>query len=158
MIKHTQTIHRQFAKELLSVWPFCGIGAQRVNAIDLTIVILRNFVLKRQNNTNNWVQLQWIRERKSTKNDLILIRSHTNSRKSKSVSERPSNYKTAQNSFDFKHWLTTMTAVHTFPDFSSTSGGKTEVLLFCIALQFLETLWNNVKKAFQKSCLKMKIN
>ena len=58
MIKHTQTIHRQFAKELLSVWPFCGIGAQRVNAIDLTIVILRNFVLKHQNNTNNWVQLQ----------------------------------------------------------------------------------------------------
>ena len=136
MIKHTQTIHRQFAKELLSVWPFCGIGAQRVNAIDLTIVILRNFVLKRQNNNNNWVQLQWIRERKSTKNDLILIRSHTNSRKSKSVSERPSNYKTAQNSFDFKHWLTTMTAVHTFPDFSSTSGGKTAsaTFLHCFAI------------------------
>ena len=29
--KHTQTIRRQFADELFEcVWPFCGIGAERV--------------------------------------------------------------------------------------------------------------------------------
>ena len=28
MVKHTQTIHRQIADELLEcVWPFCGVGA-----------------------------------------------------------------------------------------------------------------------------------
>ena len=33
MAKHTQTIRRQFADELLEcVWPFYGIGAERVNA------------------------------------------------------------------------------------------------------------------------------
>ena len=32
MAKHTQTIRRQFADELFEcVWPFYGIGAQRVN-------------------------------------------------------------------------------------------------------------------------------
>ena len=30
MIKHTQTIRRQFANELESVWPFCGVGAWKV--------------------------------------------------------------------------------------------------------------------------------
>ena len=31
MVKHTQTICRQFADELFDyVWPFCGIGAWRV--------------------------------------------------------------------------------------------------------------------------------
>ena len=31
MVKHTQTIRRQFADELFeSVWPFFGIGAKRV--------------------------------------------------------------------------------------------------------------------------------
>ena len=31
MAKHTQTIRWQFAGELFEcVWPFCGIGAQRV--------------------------------------------------------------------------------------------------------------------------------
>ena len=28
MVKHTQTIRRQFADELFEcVWPFCGVGA-----------------------------------------------------------------------------------------------------------------------------------
>ena len=32
MVKHTQTIRGQFANELIEcVWPFCGIGAERVN-------------------------------------------------------------------------------------------------------------------------------
>ena len=31
MVKHTQTIRRQIADELFErVWPFCGIGAQRL--------------------------------------------------------------------------------------------------------------------------------
>ena len=31
MVKHTQTIRRQFADELFEyVWPFCEIGAKRV--------------------------------------------------------------------------------------------------------------------------------
>ena len=33
MVKHTQTIRRQFAEELFKcVWPFCWIGAQRVRS------------------------------------------------------------------------------------------------------------------------------
>ena len=32
MVKHTQTIRRQIANELFEcVWPFCEIGAERVN-------------------------------------------------------------------------------------------------------------------------------
>ena len=32
MVKHTQTIRRQFADELFEcVWPFCDIGAQRLS-------------------------------------------------------------------------------------------------------------------------------
>ena len=32
MVKHTQTIRRQIADELFEcVWPFCEIGAKRVN-------------------------------------------------------------------------------------------------------------------------------
>ena len=32
MVKHTQTIRRQFADKLFEcVWPFCSVGAQRVN-------------------------------------------------------------------------------------------------------------------------------
>ena len=32
MVKHTQTIRRQFADDLFKcVWPFCEVGAQRVN-------------------------------------------------------------------------------------------------------------------------------
>ena len=32
MVKHSQTIRRQIADELFEcVWPFCGIGAERVN-------------------------------------------------------------------------------------------------------------------------------
>ena len=31
MVKHTQTIRRQFAEELFEwVWPFCDIGAESV--------------------------------------------------------------------------------------------------------------------------------
>ena len=31
MVQHTQTIHQQFGDELFEcIWPFCGIGAQRV--------------------------------------------------------------------------------------------------------------------------------
>ena len=34
MVKHTQTIRRQFSEELFEcVWPFCGVGAQRVKII-----------------------------------------------------------------------------------------------------------------------------
>ena len=33
MVKHIQTIRRQIANELFEcVWPFCAIGAQRVNS------------------------------------------------------------------------------------------------------------------------------
>ena len=32
MVKHTQTIRRQFADELFEyVWPICGVGAYNVN-------------------------------------------------------------------------------------------------------------------------------
>ena len=32
MVKHTQTIRRQIADELFKfIWPFCEIGAKRVN-------------------------------------------------------------------------------------------------------------------------------
>ena len=34
MVKHTQTIRRQIADKLFEcVWPFCGIGAWRVNIV-----------------------------------------------------------------------------------------------------------------------------
>ena len=34
MVKRTQTICRQFADELFEcIWPFCGIGAQRVKSV-----------------------------------------------------------------------------------------------------------------------------
>ena len=36
MVKHTQTFRRQFADKLFEcVWPFCEIGAQRVNWLTL---------------------------------------------------------------------------------------------------------------------------
>ena len=36
MVKHTQTIRRQFADEMFEcVWPFCDIGAERVKAENL---------------------------------------------------------------------------------------------------------------------------
>ena len=39
MVKHSQTIRQQIADELLEcVWPFCEIGAKRVN----TLCILSN--------------------------------------------------------------------------------------------------------------------
>ena len=35
MAKHTQTICRQFADELFEcVWPFCGIGAERIKDVE----------------------------------------------------------------------------------------------------------------------------
>ena len=38
MAKHTQTIRRQIANELLEcVWPFCGIAVQRVNHFETVI-------------------------------------------------------------------------------------------------------------------------
>ena len=40
--KHIQTIHRQFADELFEcVWPFCGIGAYRVNSHIVVSVYFR---------------------------------------------------------------------------------------------------------------------
>ena len=34
MVKHSQTIRRQLADELFKcVWPFCGIGTQRVSTL-----------------------------------------------------------------------------------------------------------------------------
>ena len=43
MAKHTQTIRRQFANELFEcVWPFCGIGAERVKERK---VLIKDFVL-----------------------------------------------------------------------------------------------------------------
>ena len=37
MVKHTQTIRWQIADELFEcVWPFCGIGAERVNLHSFT--------------------------------------------------------------------------------------------------------------------------
>ena len=39
MVKHTQTICRQFADELFEcVWPFCDIGGQSFNIKDKLIV------------------------------------------------------------------------------------------------------------------------
>ena len=33
MVKHTQTVRRQNADEMFeNVWPFCGVGAERVNS------------------------------------------------------------------------------------------------------------------------------
>ena len=44
MVKHTQTIRRQFADELFEcVWPFCGIGAERVKE-ELTWALIDPFV------------------------------------------------------------------------------------------------------------------
>ena len=34
MVKHTQAIRPQFADELFEcVWPFCGVGAQRIKKV-----------------------------------------------------------------------------------------------------------------------------
>ena len=34
MVKHTQTVRRQFADDLFEyVWPFCGIAAERVKYV-----------------------------------------------------------------------------------------------------------------------------
>ena len=41
MVKHTQTISRQIANELFEcVWPFCGIGACRVNGKNITRITI----------------------------------------------------------------------------------------------------------------------
>ena len=41
MVKHTQTIRRQIADELFECgWPFCEIGAKRVNIIWPDIVMI----------------------------------------------------------------------------------------------------------------------
>ena len=38
MVKHTQTIRRQFVEELFEfVWPFCEIGTWRVNVFVLLL-------------------------------------------------------------------------------------------------------------------------
>ena len=43
MVKHTQTIRRQFADEFFEfVWPFCEIGAWRANYQELTNVKSKN--------------------------------------------------------------------------------------------------------------------
>ena len=37
MVKHTQTIRRQFAEELFEcVWPFCNIGTEKVKINNVT--------------------------------------------------------------------------------------------------------------------------
>ena len=44
MVKHTQTIRRLLADELFeNVWPFCGVGAERVNFDTLSSLI--NYLL-----------------------------------------------------------------------------------------------------------------
>ena len=38
MAKHTQTIRRQIGDELFEcIWPFCGIGAYRVNLLKFAL-------------------------------------------------------------------------------------------------------------------------
>ena len=40
MVKHTQTIRGQFADELFEcIWPFCGIGAWRVNSFFILLYL-----------------------------------------------------------------------------------------------------------------------
>ena len=42
MVKHTQTIRREFGNEWFEcVWPFCGIGAYRVNIEDMQKDVLK---------------------------------------------------------------------------------------------------------------------
>ena len=48
MVKHTQTIRRQFADELFEcVWPFCDIGAWRIKNLLLWEMKLRQKQLSR---------------------------------------------------------------------------------------------------------------
>ena len=52
MVKHTEAIRRQFAEELVEcVWPFCGIGAERVKMNYKT----RN-VFKIENGSLYWIE------------------------------------------------------------------------------------------------------
>ena len=63
MVKHTHTIRQQFADKLFEcVWPFCGIGAERVNKWNN----LRSNVLKITSvqNDNFW-KCRWYCVRKS---------------------------------------------------------------------------------------------
>ena len=47
MVKHTQTIRRQFPNELFEcVWPFCWIGAEKVNSIFQKKKQSKNYALK----------------------------------------------------------------------------------------------------------------
>ena len=43
MVKHTQTMHQQFADELFQcVRPFCGVGTSRLNTDNLLTLFLMN--------------------------------------------------------------------------------------------------------------------
>ena len=67
MVKHTQTIRRQFADELFAcVWPFCGIGAYRVNGyiVDINLTFgngsfPNNVISSVRKTWKNHVQINW---------------------------------------------------------------------------------------------------
>ena len=41
MVKHTQTIRRQFVEELFErVWLFCGVGAENVKTVKMLILLI----------------------------------------------------------------------------------------------------------------------
>ena len=52
MVKHTQTIRRQFVEELFErVWLFCGVGAENVKTVkmlivDLTVTVFQIYIVK----------------------------------------------------------------------------------------------------------------
>ena len=55
MVKHTQSIRRQFADELFEcVWPFCDIGTQRVKIIGCFYVL--NFKFLNCNKVNMFIK------------------------------------------------------------------------------------------------------
>ena len=47
MVKHTQTIRRQFADELFeSFWPFCKTGTLKVNKNVSTYIVVKKMLLQ----------------------------------------------------------------------------------------------------------------
>ena len=47
MVKHTQIIRQQIANEFFEcVWPFCGVGALRVNKTTIIAIYIRFTTVK----------------------------------------------------------------------------------------------------------------
>ena len=74
MVKHTQTIRRQFAGELFEcVWPFWGIGAERVknNLLTITISSCRRNGCLRLFEKKSWTEYMFTRISWKTSEQLL---------------------------------------------------------------------------------------